>query len=309
MTIREIFTSIISPRINGINATKKTNNNLQATMPVLKSDVFEISPKSRNRITANKVLERSRKFGLGEFLSLRKAEKTALKKITEEDLENDAKINTKIGLKLRDKLDNEYGKNKYVFVCIGTSPSGIARVMEFSGVETKYIPISHFNQPDCLKKIQKPKKYYKEYLKYLKDLGFEKNKMLEKNKKYLFFDYTHTGTTLSNIKHILEKTLKLPPEKMEFKSLNRELESLAKLSSPDYIDELMEISNYIDKYLTDCAISVIGGVPHLPYEHLELLAEKINTENDLAKLYNFNIMNLLQEEGELRYTKENTNLI
>ena len=163
MTIREIFTSIISPRINGINATKKTNNNLQATMPVLKSDVFEISPKSRNRITANKVLERSRKFGLGEFLSLRKAEKTALKKITEEDLENDAKINTKIGLKLRDKLDNEYGKNKYVFVCIGTSPSGIARVMEFSGVETKYIPISHFNQPDCLKKIQKPKKYYKEY--------------------------------------------------------------------------------------------------------------------------------------------------
>ena len=116
MNIKSIFTSVIEHKICKVNSPKRKEADDIIALPQLKSDVFEISQKAKDEILAQKVLDRTRKLGIKEFQTLTNAEISALDAISKEDIKKDAKINAEIGLELKNKLDKEFGKDKYVFV-------------------------------------------------------------------------------------------------------------------------------------------------------------------------------------------------
>ena len=45
-------------------------------------------------------------------------------------------------IQMKEYFDEEYGKDGWAFVSIGTSPAGIGKALEFMGEDVRYVPIS-----------------------------------------------------------------------------------------------------------------------------------------------------------------------
>lgn len=58
-----------------------------------------------------------------------------------EEIEEAVMDNIYLADDLKKYLDKKYGENGYIFASIGTPPSLVAKVFEYMGVETKYLPI------------------------------------------------------------------------------------------------------------------------------------------------------------------------
>ena len=106
-------------------------------------DIFLPSKQFENSRRVEKLLNSVKKVTPNEY---KKLSDEQLKDFFYYNLDDNLQIavedNLAVALPLKELLDRKYGKDKYIFVSIGSSPSPIGRIFEFSGVETKYLPIS-----------------------------------------------------------------------------------------------------------------------------------------------------------------------
>ena len=199
--------------------------------------------------------------------------------------------NLAVALPLKKFLDKKYGKDKYVFVSIGTSPAPLGRVIEFSGVETKYLPMSDLMYADKYQDIVKSAGF-EDYEKFLKEQGISKK-------------------NLNLFKDLMIHHLNLPEDKMDFRSLNEDILYCCSQSKKHLHPFKRKISNsdfannYITRFLSNSKAEYYGGIGHLSYKDLSKIAEDKFYADDTSKAYNLYVMHRLEEMGILKNNPKN----
>ncbi len=298
-------------QINPINYAKfGKGSSIVNNSPLLKPLIFNahftdtfVSQSSKEKELIKKVFASTKKFSIRNYKKLNDREIEALRNICEKDadLYLTAQDNINNALILKSYLDNKYGKDKYVFCSIGRSPSGIARVFEFMGIETKYLPISGLrNYPD-IDCVLGGAEGLKEYGKLLKKQGISNEEISKSDKSYLFYDFTSTGRTLCYFKDLLSKYYKVKQPNMQFLSLNGDL---SKASENDN-KLLKQAEKYINFYLRCSNIETYSGICELPVNRLFDADKCKKFESEKAKQFNFLVIDILNEEGLLKENSKN----
>ncbi len=263
------------------NIKKAQKSNLGS----LTADTF-----TKSSFTLRDFYNKSDKLQISDYKKMTSRVKKQIRKSAPKSIHNAAETNIDIALDLKKVLDKQYGKNGYVFVSIGRSPSLIAKVLENTGVETKYLPISHIGEEKATHSSITRELDVEKYSNLLKEQGLSPLKMLFTPKKYLFYDYTDKGKSLKMFEELLVKTFHLPKPKMEFKSLNLDL------LAADYDDE-SKIFGYIDEYLKHSLSEKYSNIARLDYfktKENDFSTESLTKYNDMdVKLYNFLVMDKL----------------
>lgn len=273
-------------------------------LPPLYPDFLELSPSAKLQLQSKRIFANSQKFTIEDYKSLSKIEKRVLMS-TSTDAQEAAEKSLQMGLKVKEHLDKSYGEGKYVFVCIGTSPSGIARVLEFMGVETKYLPISGLKacyENDLYKTFYEESGEYK---KFLEEQGISQEQIDKSDKTYLFFDYTRSGCSLKVFKNMMKEFFGITSDKIHYNSFDFECYS----ASAKNIDPEQYAIDYIRKYVEYEEIAQFGGVPHLPLWEIADIDECKNYESIDAKKFNFLIIDALSKKKLLKQNPLNSNLL
>lgn len=286
-------------KISAINSIK--NNYFIKNKPVSfkqGQDVFVKSAPTEYK-SFFEIINKKRKFDISDYKSLSPREIESKKRLADESLTYAVEENIFAGNLVKDYLDKTYGKDKYVFACIGTSPSGIGRVLEFSGVETKYLPVTNFRAYTYISDyLDKNPDAENKYLSFLKTQGIDEKTIKNNDKTVLFVDYTHRGDTLECFECFIKNRAKIDDKKVEFISLN-DLMTEA-LPVKDYTEDYFRLCDYMTSYLAAAKISEYAGVPHLRLEEFKDMDEIINEYNDLpTNLFNLLVIDELNKQGKL----------
>lgn len=293
-------------KIPVINKIKKTAlvSCCERNLPPLQSDSVEISQDAKIRLQANRIFSRSRKFTIEEYKSLSKLEKSVLREASK-SCKNHAEDSLQVGIKVKEHLDKKYGKDGYVFGCIGTSPAGVARVLEFSGVETKYLPISRLNWLDSVDSWKDHADKFDKYQEFLAEQGLSPETVSNSKKEYLFYDYVQQGVSLIVFEKMMKEHFGLDLPNVGFHNLNY----LCYSSCAKHIDPPKYAVDYVWKYMGNCAIEEYSGVPHLDINEIDKIDECKKFESLQAKMFNFNIIDGLAKKGLLKQNPNNKNSI
>lgn len=287
-------------RIKSIAVSKQCDKKL----PPLKDDVVELSNDSKIQFRAKKIFSRSKKFTIENYNSLSKLEKQVLR-CSGTEAKEAAEKSLEMGLKVKEHLDKIYGEGKYVYVSIGTSPSGVGRVLEFMGVETKYLPISGLSS--CFEH-DIYKNFYEETLEYnefLKEQGISQEQIEKSDKTYLFFDYTRSGRSLKVFENMMKECFGITSDKVKYRSFDYECYS----ASAKKIEPEKYALDYVKKYIENEEIEKFGGVPHLPLWQIDDIHECRNFESICAKKFNFLIIDSLRKKKMLKNNPSNDSLL
>lgn len=298
------------------NTSRKIPVNFKGTC----SDTFKRSQQLDDYYYVKDNIELKRKITPKEFYELTPQKiKSFLTWRETENMDDAANENITIAMSLKKFLDEKYGKDKYVFVSIGTSPAPIARVFEFMGVETKYIPVSGLSNIKNIQEITE-NPYFENYKKFIEEQGIEKETIKKGDKTYIFYDYTNTGASLNVFKDLMLNGLKLPEGQVDFRSLSKDITSLKdKIGQKNYcdavvmqslgLDDTSLASYYIGYYLTSSIGSYYGGLGHLHYSGLHLLPLIVKRHYESAKIYNLTIMSKLNDMGLLVHNPKNNDAL
>lgn len=270
------------------------------TLPALNTDVVDLSPEAKLQLQSNRIFSRSKKFSIDDYNYLSKLEKSVLRSASS-SVEKDAKKSLEMGLKVKKDLDKTYGEGNYVYVSIGTSPAGVGRVLEFMGVETKYLPISGLSA--CYEDGFY-RHFYKDtadYIKFLSEQGISQEKIENDDKYYLFFDYTRTGRSLEVFKNMMQENFGINSENIRYKSFDYECYS----SSAKKIDPEKYALDYIKDYVESEKIANFAGVPHLALWQIDEVDKCKDFENLTAKKFNFCLIDELSKKGFLKKNPSN----
>ena len=249
--------------------------------PELKSDVFQMSPETELRLKANAIYSRSQKFSIDDYNSLSKLEKAILREVYTANKQA-ALDSLRVGIKVKQKLDKYEGKDKYAFCCIGTSPSGIARVLEFMGVETKYLPISQLNWLDCVEDWKLHSHKFANYEKFMDEQGLSSEKVSKSDKKYLFYDFVQQGMSIIVFEKMMKEHFGLDLPNVEFNNVNY----LCQSACAENIEPPQYAIDYIETYMNSNGICDFGGVPHLPIDQIDEIEKCKEYETLTAKTFN-----------------------
>ena len=251
------------------------------------------------------IFEQGPTFKFDSYKALSLEQKQQLLNKIDYQTKFDVERNYDIATKFKQSLDEKYGKNNYIFECVGTSPAGMGRFLEFSGVEVHYLPISSLR---TLTKASELPLYAKKqgidtYGKFLSQQGVKKNMQKKTDKHILFYDYTESGFSLKTFKDILKEfySLNVDDEKIEFRSLNSDLKKMAQT-----FEEKKDIDLYIDAYLAGERIGEYSGVPHLRVRSLDYIPFLSRAcKSNKAREFNFYMMYLLEQDGLLKENPAN----
>lgn len=300
MLIGKLLSSIITP-VKRVRA----DGSKKMTLPIRRADVFEMSEDLKNQKQAYGILSRNDKFSIDSFRSLSEEENLLLRNVADIDTKTAVNATVDLGVKFKSFLDDKYGENGYVFVSIGTSPSGIARVMEFSGVETKYLPVTDLTRVSSEEDIDKHDDKYPTYIQFLKQQGLSKEEIDNSGKKYLFYDYTFTGKSLAIFEVLMKNKFGLDSENIEYHSLNKDL-----MVAGNTIPNFHKNANYyIEEYLKDSSMAMYGGVPHLRLDEMDKVFTKKQSYGNAPNLFNFLMMHILDKSNLLKENPKNKNSI
>lgn len=300
MLIGKLLSSIITP-VKRVRA----DGSKKMTLPIRRADVFEMSEELKNQKQAYGILSRNDKFSIDSFRSLSEEENLLLRNVADIDTKTAVNATVDLGVKFKSFLDDKYGENGYVFVSIGTSPSGIARVMEFSGVETKYLPVTDLTRVSSEEDIDKHDDKYPTYIQFLKQQGLSKEEIDNSGKKYLFYDYTFTGKSLAIFEVLMKNKFGLDSENIEYHSLNKDL-----MVAGNTIPNFHKNANYyIEEYLKDSSMAMYGGVPHLRLDEMDKVFTKKQSYGNAPNLFNFLMMHILDKSNLLKENPKNKNSI
>lgn len=270
--------------------------------PALNFDVVDLSPEAKVKLHSNRIFSRTKKFDIQDYDSLSALEKSVLREAST-SCKTAAEDSIKVGLKVKEKLDKYYGEDNYVFCCIGTSPSGIARVLEFAGTEVKYLPISRLNWLDSVDDWVKYQEKFPKYTEFLKEQGLSRQEVSNSGKKYLFYDFVQQGMSLRVFEKMMKEYFGLDLPNVSFHNVNYLCQSACakKIDPPQYSID------YIETYMNGCAIEKLGGVPHLDIAEIDKIDECKNYENLQAKMFNFCVIDTLAKKGLLQENPLNDN--
>ena len=266
------------------------------------NDSVELSPQARIIMHSNKIFSRSQKFTISDYNSLTKLEKAVLREASK-PYKKVADDSLQVGLKVKDNLDKKYGENGYVFCSIGTSPAGIARVLEFSGVETKYLPISHLNWLESVESWKEHSDKFLNYERFLKEQGLTKEQVSKSDKEYLFYDYVQQGMSLIVFEKMMKEYFGLDLQNVGFHNLN----FLCYSSCAKNVEPPKYALDYVSEYMEDSAICDFSGVPHLDIIDIDKIDECKHFESLKAKMFNFRIIDFLARKGLLKENSNNKN--
>ena len=210
--------------------------------------------------SADKIFDSGRLFKFDNYNALTEVQKKELLKKVPYQIKFDVEKNIQMGEKFKKSLDEKYGKDNYIFECIGTSPAGIGRYLEFTGSEVHYLPISGLKSLVKGAQLQ----FYvedegiKKYGEFLSSQGIKEGMDKETDKQILFYDYTDSWKTLHTFRNILHDYYGIPMEfensQFEYRSLNEDLRELAETDQ-----EENDIDLYIEAYLEEERIDHDGG--------------------------------------------------
>ena len=321
MRISAVNSSFFPQRIQSNKTTPfvQKSNQQGDVFVSFKGDVFP------NRILQNKM-----KFDISDYKKLSPKEIEEIKNTKCEDVDRKrAETNIELAIELKESLDKEYGEGNYVFECIGTSPAPIARVFEFMGVETHYIPISElrnvkqYRLHEIINNNPWSKKHYENYLN---QQGINSEMLKDNNKHYLFFDYTYSGNSLNLFKEMLQDEFNIPESnRIEYISLNQklctflddELSAYEKkhnclLEPFSASEKAQKIINYIENNFRCSSAATYGGVQHCPIYYLEAIEEvgQLNRHHwEYYQKYNFCVIDKLNEMGLLKQNPKNKGVL
>ena len=271
-------------------------------MPALPCDSVELSPEAKILMQANRIFSRSKKFTIDDYNSLSKLEKAVLRQASKSSSAV-AEDSLQVGLKVKEHLDKRYGNDGYVFCSIGTSPSGIARVLEFSGVETKYLPISRLNWLESTSAWKNHTDKFSGYEKFLAEQGLSPEVVSNSDKEYLFYDYVQQGMSLIVFEKMMKEHFGLDLPNVDFHNMNY----LCYSSCAKKIDPPQYSLDYVRKYMGDSKIAEYCGVPHLDIKEIDKIEECKNFESVKSKMFNFSIIDNLAKKGLLKENPNNKN--
>ena len=286
------------------------NKNFLLSFKGTEGDSFELSDSKENNI-AKKVFSSTKKFSVRDYNKLNQKQLDAMRKIClkNEGAKEAADDSIEMALLLKSYLDDLNGEGNYVFVSIGRSPVGIARAFEFMGVETKYLPISRLTYYPDYECVLGGANGLKEYRKFLNKQGIYNENIGLSGKQYYFFDYTNSGNSLYYFEKLLRKGYKINTRNMHFLSLNRQLVTAGeKMDERQYCEKTLKSispSRYIIKYLKNSGIQDYGGISELRVDRLYDITKCKDFESDEAKIFNFLVMDRLQEMGLLKENRKN----
>lgn len=268
----------------------------------LQNDTVQLSNDAKLQLQANRIFSRSQKFSISDYNSLSKLEKVVLREASK-PCKKAAEDSLEVGLKVKENLDKKYGENGYVFCSIGTSPAGIARVLEFSGCETKYLPISRLNWLESIDSWKEYTDKFSNYEKFLEEQGLSKEQVSKSNKEYLFYDYVQQGVSLLMFERMMREHFGLDMENVCFRNMNY----LCYSSCAKNIDPPQYAIDYVERYMRDSEIAKYCGVPHLDIQEIDKVDECKKFESLQSKMFNFNLIDSLAKKGLLKENSNNKN--
>lgn len=151
---------------------------------------------------------------------LSKPSRFLLRLFTPKRIKELAQMNCYAADKLKNNLDELYGKDNYTLIVIGRSVASIAETMRYMGSDVRIIPLSGLSY-GIPKKIPN-KEVYKSYL----DLIGINSETISKNKerKYILLDFVCSGESLKNADYFIKNyMLKNNPENLISMSVNQAL--------------------------------------------------------------------------------------
>lgn len=267
----------------------------------IKSSTNEISIDSFEQYTNALKVNKKRKFDIDDYKSLTSDEIKIIEQRMPKCVQKAVDDNIHVGGLLKKYFDNLYGEDGYIFCSIGTSPSGIARFMEFSGVETKYFPASGLKGPVIFfsKELNKNLNGLNKYLEFLKEQGVTKEQIEKSDKKYIFTDFCHTGQSLNNFEALLKMEAGIPDDDKNTRFLSL-TNALIKATREAKIP-LGRTLEYNEYYLMAGDIEEYGGIPHLPIKSFEKMDEILSKNTILApREFNYLMMKELDKKGLLK---------
>ena len=300
MAIGKLLSEFITPSLKVFPSRAKSISKTS-----LNSDVFQKSDRLIAQARASKLLSKDGKFTIDSFKHLSEEENLLLHEVADIDTKMAVNSTIDLGLKFKSYLDEKYGKDKYVFVSIGTSPSGIARVMEFTGVETKYLPVTDLTRVSSEEDMDKHDDKYPTYIKFLKQQGISNEEIDKSGKKYLFYDYTFTGKSLAIFEVLMKNKFGIDSENIEYRSLNKDF-MVAGNNIPNFHKDA---GDFIEEYLKDSSMAMYGGVPHLRLDEMDKVFEKKQGYGNAPNLFNFLMIHILDKDGSLKQNPKNKNSI
>ena len=268
------------------------------------ADELIISHQPNNKEIAKNAFKRTEgKFDITAYQNLTETEIKAIDETMPKTVKDAAETTCTIGKQFKSYLDDKYGEDNYMFISIGTSPSGIGRVLEFSGVETKYLPLTAFRMsleslPIWIKKYRKGVDHY---IEFLNAQGINKELPQKTDKEILISDFVYSRSTLDNFEYLLEREVDFPfyDKKVHVLSLEEELKHA--FSKEEQSDENKNLFNkFSTKYLLYGEAAKYCGVPHLEIEEFEKFDPNKIKRKQLEKQFNYEIIKRLTKTGELK---------
>lgn len=288
---------IFNPKFS-INSYNKTRFDKATFAPNLAfCGVADTFVKSAQTFSYEDFWNKKDKFNIHDYLSLSKTDKSKIREDVFTSITNAADDSVELAMDYKSFLDKKYGKDGYIFVSIGVSPSLIAKAFECMGVETRYAPISQLSSMyETIEEYD-----YSNYFNFLKTQGISPENIRNSNKVYVFSDYTGSGLTLKNFERLMKEKFGLNSSNIVFRSMNKDLQE----SCPN----TRKANEYIDKYFRYCDSHNFSSIAHLsvmtidstPMTHSRLTLH----ERSIPKLFNFAVMDKLNSMGLLKENPEN----
>ncbi len=304
-----IFSPIkyISKRDYRIPTPKKLR---EWTHPVNPNQDIFIRPKEID-LKVKLILNQYPQMDLNDYRRLSETEKNLLqikaKYLPKGDIKDKADINDAIALThtIIKKLDEEYGKGKYVFCSIGRSPALFANVLEAMGIESKICrysareDYSEFSSYSIITdKHEKLPHIYGEYKDYLANMGLDSKTIENSDKTYVFVDYVLGGHNLKTFQEIIEDpTIGLKLDNVKFKNMNKFFYDESSLKKRG-VDETCQ--RYLD-YMGNSTFKSYAIVPadkSIPFIQRQYSHVRNKPWNDEIKIFRFALFDKILGGGK-----------
>ena len=186
--------------------------------------------------------------------------------------------NLSMAMIFKNALDEKYGEGKYKFVSVGTSPSCIAKALEYMGEDVVYMPMS-FAHTTCSKHWLYNNSYNDMYIDYLDKQGLSNEKLRKEDKVAVVCDYTFSGRSLELAQSMLKHAFYIDSDRVKSISMNEII-----TDSEDLDNETKK--SYLSEMLKKQDMAHYSDIPHFDFlDDSFKTKHNIKTSNDLIEYF------------------------
>ena len=264
--------------------------------PAIRTGAFSKAPKIKK--PANK------RFEIEDYCSLGKCEKDYMMANMPDGIKALAAVNIGIGSAIKKEFDEKYGEGGYKFISLGTSPALAAKVMELEGADVVYLPMS-YSHSTCTKSWLEKSPYIDFYKSYMEKNGLSNEALQKEGKKGIICDYTITGRSLELSEFMLKGPLGLDESLLDTYTMNELIKNSSYIPNEfkdRYLDELLKKERAADY----CNVPHFSFIDKKPFNSGKITDAKSlenyfdNYRSSSSNAFNFSVMKLLEERGELK---------